>query len=308
MSKMKMIVSVLLAAAFVLGVASPINAQGKGGFGKTETSELRAEIAKLRADLDAALREIRALKLAVAGGKAEPEEGQLYRGRPASSWLEQLKDANPEFRADAIDAIGALALSNKKLESVLLKTLKEDTDDSVGKKAGQALTRLGTDNLSALIEIAKIKKQEGSPFSPQMRAIEVIGRMKSKAKPAVPVIVEAFRDANDEKSLLTTILALTFIGPDASEAIPALIEKLDIGVQNMLKAEKSEHSDLNKKNTWILRTIVHLDPNLRNANVVPLNIESASFVRANILNPQPTLHQWQTGVDALKKHYVAKKQ
>jgi hypothetical protein len=109
--------TVVIAAVFFALGASLSSAQ-PGSKGKStnpaEVEMLRTEVARLRADLDAALCEIAAMKLAMNGGKTAPEEGQLFRGRSARHWLEQLKDADDKTREAGIEAIGGLARKNKK--------------------------------------------------------------------------------------------------------------------------------------------------------------------------------------------------
>lgn len=135
---------IVAGAALLVGlVAAPAHAQ-KGKFSdKAEIDRLRAEIARLRADLDAALKDIAALKAGLGGKAPTPEEGPFFQGRSAARWLEQLKDADPTFRADAVKAISALAQQKKDLAPVLLKLMKDDSDGIVRANAAQGGRSIG---------------------------------------------------------------------------------------------------------------------------------------------------------------------
>jgi len=77
------------------------------------------------------------------------DQGPLYRGKPASYWMGQFKDADPKLRVEALVALGNIAQKNKKLIPVLVDSLK-DKDDKVGIVALKALGSLGPDAKSAI--------------------------------------------------------------------------------------------------------------------------------------------------------------
>ena len=264
MSKPKIIAATLLIAFLAGANVTPVSAQKtKGGFPGTSQAELdklRAEFARLRADLDAALKDISALKAAAGGGKVVPESGPFYRGRAASYWQEQLKDADAATRLDAVVALGALAKKDKKLIPVLIDTLKNDEDVYVANKVTTELGAVGPEALPALLEVAKDKTQR----MPQTRAISAIGHMGARAKPAVPVLVKALGEP-DMGVLRVTMNALTSIGPAAKEAIPALVNALDDSLRDSVKPQTLGSrfgTDSNSINNRILDTLIRLDPEL----------------------------------------------
>jgi HEAT repeats len=259
--------TVVIAAVFFALGASLSSAQ-PGSKGKStnpsEVEMLRSEVARLRADLDAALREIAAMKLAMNGGKAAPEEGQLFRGRSARHWLEQLKDADDKTREAAIEAIGALARKDKKLIPVLLDALKNDPSYLVTTPAANALVAIGPEVLPALIEIAKDKTQATGRF----RAIEAIGYLGPRAKTAVPLLAKSLADA-DSAVLRASIRAIGMIGPDAKDAIPDLVNALgDCNAEAGKPGSRFGTSPLSI-NVMILDALFVLDPQLNEVVVRP---------------------------------------
>jgi outer membrane murein-binding lipoprotein Lpp len=226
MSFHKFVMVAVMGAAFGATVA-PVHGKAKAPKA-TDVEALTAEVARLRADLDAAVREIAALK-AAAGGKVAPEEGPRYRGRSAKSWLEQLKDLEPKTRIDALEALGALAAKDKKLIPVLVDSAKNDTG-LVPAAAVKALGEAGPEALSALIELVNDKQV-------RFEAINVIGRMGPTAKSAVPVLAKALEEESRAPTMRSPLYALRGIGPDAKEAIPALVKALGKCLEDIGKSD-----------------------------------------------------------------------
>jgi HEAT repeat protein len=131
---------------------------------------------------------------------------------------EQLKDANPTFRGEAVKALGALAQKNRDLIPVLVSALS-DKSYSVGTYASWALGALGSDAVTALLEVLKDKK---SPI-PLRRAAVAIGEIGPEAKAAVPLLSQALK-MNDWDVRLSAIYSLGRIGPDAKTGLPAIID------------------------------------------------------------------------------------
>lgn len=218
-------VCLALGASTVL--AQPGGGKQKGGrgfpdgFKQSSNKKLQDEIERLRRDLDAAMREIAALKAAANGGKTPVDEGPLFRGRAAKAWLEQLKDEDDKTRADAIEAIGVLAKKDKKLIPVILGALKGDQGRYASLAVSSALVAIGPDVLTPLIDMAKDKNLKDG----RQRAIAIIGPMREKAKPAVPALAKILADPHIAVAR-AAVLALGQLGPDAKEAIPDLVNLL----------------------------------------------------------------------------------
>jgi HEAT repeat protein len=198
---------------------------GKGGVSPAEVVKLREEVAKLRAELEAALQDIRDLKAALAGKIPQrPDEGPLYQGRPASRWLEQYKDADPKFREEAARALGVLAVKKKDLVPVLIAALKNDPDVKVRLRLESGLAGVGDEIIPQMIELLKDKKS-----SPNARqgATTVLERFGPKAKDAVPLLIDGLKD-KDFALRQRSVLALKNIGPDARDAIPVLFDLFEV--------------------------------------------------------------------------------
>jgi HEAT repeats len=282
-------------------------AQGKGNTPTVaDVEKLQAEITRLRADLDAALREISTLKAVVNGGKPAADEGPLYRGRSAKSWLEQLKDAEPKTRIDALEAIGVLAQKDKKLVPVLAETAKNGAGKFVANAAVKALGAAGPEALPALIELVKDKKE-------RYQAVTEIGAMGPKAKSAVPALAKALEEESTANALRKIVSALREIGPDAKEAIPALVKTLgktleDIGMPETTKSTANRFGvSPNSVNVVIVKTLSDLDPAL--AKDVPLPIipdvtKGAGGRRASTLEEQ---EEWRRLHAALVNRYAKPK-
>jgi HEAT repeat protein len=184
---------------------------------KTEMAALRAEIAKLRAELQAAVKEIKDLKEALRQ-PAAPTQEALYRGKPASFWLVQAKDGDPKFRTEAIQALGSLAQQDKKLVPTLIAASK-DKDSQVGPAATDALAGLGRDGVPALLAVLKDTESTAG----LRNAAWAVVSLGPKAKAAVPMLIKALKN-DDVRVREAAVYALGSIGPDAKPAIPALVD------------------------------------------------------------------------------------
>ncbi|MBI2805278.1 MAG: HEAT repeat domain-containing protein [Planctomycetes bacterium] len=206
----------LLATVLLFAIAT----KGTTQHNKDELAKLRAEVAKLR-------EEINLLTIQVRGKSGGP----TYRGKPVTFWLEQLKDADYRFRIEAIQALGAMAQRNKtlvqekKLIPVFLDMLKDQDSGqtTVSQSASWILGQIGPDALPGLIDVAKDKTPENK--NARLRAIQAIERMHAKAKAALPTLIEAAKE-QDQASRWATI-ALGNLGSEGKAAIPSLIATLE---------------------------------------------------------------------------------
>ena len=116
---------------------------------------LGAEVAKLRADLDAALTKIKSLE----DGRQGTPAGHLYRGKPLQFWLDQMKDGDPAFRGEAVHVIGVYAQKDEGLIPILFAALKDDGEYgnekmrwAVGDRAAEScLANLGKKPFQAFV-------------------------------------------------------------------------------------------------------------------------------------------------------------
>ena len=102
--------------------SQPATQNAKGDAKAGDQDDSKAQIADLRKEI-ARLREEIKLLAALQQGKAPPESGPAYRGKSTAFWLNQFKDADPKFRAEAAGALAVLAEKNTALIPVLIEVL-----------------------------------------------------------------------------------------------------------------------------------------------------------------------------------------
>jgi hypothetical protein len=187
---------------------------------RAEIADLRKEVAALDRKLDAALKEIKSLKVTLGQGTAPQEAEPLFRGKPARFWLEQLKDVDGHFRSQAVYALGVLARKNKTLIPALVASLK-DTYEDAGSAASSALGSLGPTVVPELLEVLKDKKSSDG----LRNAADALSRIGEEAKAAVSLLSDTLK-VEDSRVRDSVITALGKIGPEAKPAIPAMMEVL----------------------------------------------------------------------------------
>ena len=301
----------LIAAAMLIVLLAGVEASAQTDT-KAEIEKLRAEIAKLRD-------EIKGLKDAQQGNK---ETGPMYRGRSVRFWIDQLDDADPKFRRDAIHAIGMLALRNKGLAKeknliAILAGISKENDGnypSLAESATWALSAIGPDSVSALSEMAEDRTLAHQDA--RLAAIATIISMGPKAKTAVPVLIRTLQGRPSGVLYRQTLAALGSIGPDAKEAIPVLVDMMDKGVSRLAKDRDFfygyDDSDL------IVSTLVRIEPKIdeivpRVKQEIPggpmgggpgIGIGSGG---SRLLRFREAEQQWRQAIDELKKKYPAAK-
>ena len=115
--------------------------------------------------------------------------GIVYRGRPLSAYLQQLKQASDSNRAEIVRAIGAFG---------------EDAGPAV-KAVAEALTDPDPDTRAA--------------------AAWALSQMAAAGAPAIPALEKAIADVNPRVRSLSAV-ALRSMGPKAVDAVPALVQAL----------------------------------------------------------------------------------
>jgi RNA polymerase sigma-70 factor (ECF subfamily) len=171
---------------------------------KQEVARLQAEVQKLQEEL-ARLR----AKLDAQPNAAEPV---LFRGKPAASWIEALKDRDPAYRTDAVKALGGIAEVGRSMIPILIASLK-DPGAGVASQAADSLGQLGTAVLPALQEVMKTGTDEV-----RRKATVALGRI---GPDAVPALAKALHDV-DGQVVFSAIELLFGIGQTDRGAIDAL--------------------------------------------------------------------------------------
>ncbi len=182
-----------------------------------------------------------------------PFTGLVYRGKPLSFYISQLKQAPQELRAGVIRSIGSFGEDGEPAVNELSAALS-DSDPEARGAAAWALSRVGpkaseaASAVAALLEDENLQVRESAalalremgkgaaPGIPElcaalkdpaptvrMTAATALGRTGDPARSAVPALAAALQVPNEEVQVLRNIAyALGDIGPDARGALPAL--------------------------------------------------------------------------------------
>jgi HEAT repeat protein len=187
-----------------------------------------ADVTKLVADLksnDADVRRAAAKEIGEMGPDAKSASPALLNALK--------KDKDLFVRRFAAQALGDVEADPKTAVPALAAVLKETDKKELVEAAVTSLGKMGPTAVPALIDAVKSKdaaptkgkpKKKGpAPDDPtalvRTKAIEALGNIGAKAKPAVPVLITALRDPSVRAEAAE---ALGNIGPDAKDAIPAL--------------------------------------------------------------------------------------
>jgi len=272
---------------------------GKKGASQADLAELRKEIATLRAELDAARAELNDLKVALRLPAAPPEQGPLYRGRPARVWLEQMKDADASFRIEAVKAVGALAQRQKSLIPALVAALK-DRDYSVADWASQALGDLGAEVVPALLEVVKDKTASNA----RNAAIGALARIGPEAKAAVPLLTQVLKEEGSTPNY-STIDALRAMGEAAKPAVPVLIDAAGRFIQWTVDSKRTDLLLDNSIPRRIVQTLTVIEPamKLEIHNILPAKMREHLRGQAGFPPQLDAATEWRRLFEELRKKY-----
>ena len=179
--------------------------------------------------------------------------GVVYRGKPLSSYVAQLKQAPPEHHAEVLRSIGAFGEDAAIAVNVLTAELA-DPDPDARSAAADALGKVGRGAPGVAGPVAGLLKDQnvhvresaalalremgkgavgvipdlcGALRDPaptvRMTAASALGKMGEAANSAVPALAAALEVPQEEVQVLRNICyALGDIGPGARSALPAL--------------------------------------------------------------------------------------
>ncbi|HWY86883.1 MAG TPA: sister chromatid cohesion protein PDS5, partial [Gemmataceae bacterium] len=155
--------------------------------------------------------------------QASGDQGPFFGGKPASFWLEQLKDANPNFRVEAVKALGMIAQKDKELIPVLVAALKDqDADPGFRFEAVKALGVIARKDKELIpVLVAALNDQDTDP-GVRFEAVRVLGVIARKDKELIPVLAAALKDKNFEVG----DKAAEVLGALGSQTVPALMDVL----------------------------------------------------------------------------------
>jgi HEAT repeat protein len=186
-----------------------------------------ADVTKLVADLKSNDTDVRR-----AAAKGIAEMGPDAKSATPALLDALKKDKDLFVRRFAAQALGEVEAEPKTAVPALAAVLKETDKKELVEAAVTSLGKMGPTAVPPLIDA--VKNKSGAPAKEKgkkpaatpdptalvrTKAIEALGNIGAKAKPAVPVLIEALRDPNVRAEAAE---ALGNIGPEAKEAVPAL--------------------------------------------------------------------------------------
>jgi HEAT repeat protein len=167
-----------------------------------------------------------------------PSEG----GRSVGQWTRALSDPNPDVRREAADALRHMGTDAHSAVPRLGEVMRRDTDPGVRAAAAGALTMMAPASRTVVRELA------GALSDPvplvRMYAALALLNLKSEAAPAVPELLEAVADEDNDTDLESFPLtirqaALRALGTAAAgtgAAVPALSDILSRPTQDTIRA------------------------------------------------------------------------
>lgn len=186
-----------------------------------------ADVTKLVADLKSNDADVRR-----AAAKGIGEMGPDAKSATPALLDALKKDKDLFVRRFAAQALGDVEADPKTAVPALAAVLKEGDKKELVEAAVTTLGKMGPTAVPPLIDAVKSKTDTPSKGKPKKgplptdptalvrtKAIEALGNIGAKAKPAVPVLIDSLRDPNVRTEAAE---ALGNIGPDAKEAVTAL--------------------------------------------------------------------------------------
>lgn len=157
----------------------------------------------------------------VAPNTATPQDdpnAPSYHGRTLEAWKRRTAERDPMVRAEAVEALGQIAVEHPKFDILPLLVLSlGDADAGVVRKAQDALQGMAPDSVAAVV--AGLASENGEIRMQAALALEAIGpEAEAAVAPLIGVLTD--RDANVRDNAAN---ALVQIGP---ASLPGLIEAL----------------------------------------------------------------------------------
>jgi HEAT repeat protein len=171
--------------------------------------------------------------LAFPGFRAEGNDESIYQGIPLSSWIDRLRDHDPFYRLEAVQALEHIGPKEKTAVLSLAKMLN-DKNQTVRTATVLALGRLGPEAKVAIPELIACL-QDRHRFV-RVYAVRALGSIAPLAPEVLPALIAALQD--EESIVRWAVLdALGTMGPRAKVAIPAVRKaQMDIAADVRQKA------------------------------------------------------------------------
>jgi hypothetical protein len=216
-----------------------------------------------------------------------PIAGAVYRSKPLTFYVSQLKQGLEAQRADLLRSIGAFGEDAEPAVGELSAALG-DREPGVRAAAARALAQVGPQAAAATPTLAKLLKDED--LEVREAATLALRGIGEGAAGAIPDLCAALKDPAGTVRM-SSALALGHMGDTARSAVPALIEAFQVPDENQLTNEGVQ----------VLRNIAYalgdIGPGARSA--VPV-LQQASHIRIKYIaaeaiakiqgEPVPTWH------------------
>jgi HEAT repeat protein len=135
--------------------------------------------------------------------------------------IDLLQETESEPAYGVPQALGAIGPGAQTAVPALVKAALNSPDSDISRRSGEALARIGTEALPALIEAL-----ENADAGVRARAAAALGHHGEAAQAAVAALARALSD-NDPKVQAAAAIALGNLGLAGREALPQLIQALD---------------------------------------------------------------------------------
>jgi HEAT repeat protein len=147
-----------------------------------------------------------------------PEGEAVYRGQPASTWLDQLQARDPAFRQQAVQALQMIGPHDERVVPALAGMLQDPSAD-VRKSTAFALRCLGSEASGAVPSLVRALQDENRAV--RLYAAHALRSMQPRDE---TVIVALLPMLQDESPLVrqTMLQFLGDLGPAGKIALPAV--------------------------------------------------------------------------------------
>jgi hypothetical protein len=148
----------------------------------------------------------------------------VYRGRTLAAYLDELRHAPADQRAELLRSIGSFRADGASAAAEVAGAM-QDPDARVRSAAAWALSQIGPAGAAAVPALATALTDP----NPYVRAISAVAlrEMGDGALPALPALAKALSDS-EPYVRAPAADAIAAIGPRAKASVPALIERLTV--------------------------------------------------------------------------------
>lgn len=169
-------------------------------------------------------------------------DGLTVDGHSLSHWKSELTNPDPKSRQQAAKAIGTIGSNAGVAVPDVARLLTDDAEEDVRIAASVALVKMAPHTKTVVPELARALTDPN--LQVRQNAINALGRLRTDARAAVPALIEAMRNPENDTNarlFLHTIQEgaasiLGFVSAGTPDAVPALTDVLTGDASDHLKA------------------------------------------------------------------------